>query len=186
MMTPLTVGLRGWCAVGILFGAAACGETIAPTAPTQARITVSVTPNPVSAKRCVPLCTAPSGAFFPFEAAMNLTVQESAGISGNVDSILVRPVAAAGTALPALNYGADVIVQRSTTNHVAPGGIFTFFFAFFYATGVNNAGLTVNIDVQFTDDRGNKLTGTATVSVADPSPPSADAVQVNKFEVESQ
>ena len=41
-----------------------------------------------------------------------------------------------------------------------------------YATGGNNAALTVNISLQFTDDKGNRLTGTAQVAVNDPLPPS--------------
>lgn len=103
---------------------------------------------------------------------MSVSVQESARIGGNVDFINVVPVTANGTELPLLGYGSDVLIERSGTNHVGPAGIFTFFFAFFYATGGNNAGLTVNISLQFTDDQGNRLTGTAQVNVTDPNPPS--------------
>jgi hypothetical protein len=100
---------------------------------------------------------------------MTVTVQESARISGNVDFINVSPVTADGTELPPLGYGPDVIVQRSFTNHVNPSGIFSFPLAFFYSTGVDNAQLVVNISLQFTDDRGNRLNGTAQVNVADPA-----------------
>ena len=146
-----------------------------PAAPTQASITVSVLPNPVTARRCNPLCVAPSGKLFPFEAAMSVSVQESAHIGGNVDFINIKPVTSDGTELPMLGYGSDVLVQRSTTNHVTPSGIFTFYLAFFYATGADNPVLAVNISLQFTDDKGTVLTGTASVNVADPSPPASDS-----------
>ena len=164
--------LQTGCAAGVLCVTLSCGGTTTPAAPTQASITVSVSPNPVIATRCIPLCAAPSGHVFPYEAAMNVSVQESARIGGNVDFINVVPVTADGTELSTLGYGSDVLIQRSGTNHVDPAGIFTFFFAFFYATGGNNAALTVNISLQFTDDKGNRLTGTAQVAVHDPSPPS--------------
>ena len=182
--------LRAIGAAGVFFVTASCGGTAStPAAPTQASITVTVTPNPVTAKRCNPLCVAPSGKVFPFEAAMSVSVQESAHISGNVDFINITPVMADGTELPMLGYGSDALIQRATTNHVTPSGIFTFYLAFFYATGGNNPALVVNISLQFTDDKGNVLTGTASVKVNDPNPPSSDsALQVgsSKFEVESK
>jgi len=159
----------------ILVGTVSCGETALPAAPTQASITVSVSPNPVTAGRCNPLCVAPSGKLFPFEAAMSVSVQESARIGGNVDFINVTPVTSDGTELPVLRYGSDVLIQRSTTNHVNPSGIFTLYLAFFYATGGDNPVLAVNINLQFTDDKGNVLTGTASVNVADPKPPASDS-----------
>lgn len=172
--TERIVFSRGFAAagaVGSLFLTVSCGGTAStPVAPTQASITVSVSPNPVTARRCNPLCVAPSGKLFPYEAAMSVSVQESARISGNVDFINVVPVTADGAELPMLRYSSDVLIERSRTNHVGPAGIFTFFFAFFYATGGNNAALTVNISLQFTDDKGNVLTGTAQANVNDPNP----------------
>jgi hypothetical protein len=157
----------------ILLAALACdGGTTTPAAPTQASITVTISPSQVTAKRCTPLCVAPSGRLFPYEAAMSVSVQESARVGGDVDFINVMPITADGIELPMLAYGSDVLVQRSTTNHVNPSGIFTFYFAFFYATGGNNPALTVNISLQFTDEKGNRLTGTASVTVVDPNPPS--------------
>jgi len=173
--TRCAVFSRGLCAVaavGILFATSSCGGTTNLAAPTQASITVTISPSPVTARRCNPLCVAPSGKLFPFEAAMSLSVQESARLAGDVDFINVMPVTADGIELPMLAYGSDVLVQRSTTNHVNPSGIFTFYFAFFYATGGNNPALTVNISLQFTDEKGNRLTGTASVTVVDPNPPS--------------
>lgn len=191
---PVRLVSQALAAVGaasVLSVAVSCGGTSStPAAPTQASITVSVSPNPVTAKRCNPLCTAPSGKLFPFEAAMSVWVQESARLGGNVDFINVTPVTADGTELPTLGYGSDVLIQRSTTNHVDPSGAFTFYFAFFYATGGNNPGLVVNISLQFTDDKGHVLTGTAQVNVNDPNPPAtgSESMQVksSKFEVESK
>ena len=162
--------LRAGCAAAILIVTLSCKESAStPAAPTVASITVTVSPSPVTAVRCNPACMAPSGRSYPFEASMTVTVQESARISGNVDFINVSPVTADGTELPPLGYGADVLIQRSFTNHVNPSGIFSFPLAFFYSTGTNSAQLVVNISLQFTDDRGNRLTGTAQVNVADPA-----------------
>ena len=169
-------GLAAAGTVGILLLGLSCGGTAStPAAPTQASITVTVTPNPVTAKRCNPLCVAPSGKVFPFEAAMSVSVQESAHISGNVDFINITPVMADGTELPMLGYGSDALIQRVTTNHVTPSGIFTFYLAFFYATGGDNPALVVNISLQFTDDKGHVLTGAASVNVNDPKPPPSDS-----------
>jgi hypothetical protein len=96
---------------------------------------------------------------------MTLALQESAGVSGNVDFINVKPVTEAGIELSTLGYGADVIVERSGTNHVSAGGTFSFPLTILYSTGTSSAGLTVTISLQFTDDLGNQIAATVEVQV---------------------
>jgi hypothetical protein len=170
---------RAGCAAAILLVTSSCDDSVStPAAPTVASITVTVSPSPATAVRCNPACVAPSGRSYPFEASMTVTVQESARIGGNVDFINVSPVTTDGTALPPLGYGADVLMQRSFTNHVNPSGILSFPLAFFYSTGTDNAQLVVNISLQFTDDKSNQLTGTAQVTVADPAASAASGSSI--------
>jgi len=139
--------------------AAACGggtnSTTAPT-PTQASVTISVQPSPVTAVRCNPLCVGASGATFPFSATWTITLQESAGIGGNINAITITPSSGTGT-LPPLTYGSDVVIQRSGTNHVGARGSLSFPMTLVYFTTAGSANLVINISVQFTDDRGNQL-----------------------------
>lgn len=106
---------------------------------------------------------------------MTVTVQESARISGNLDFINVAPVADDGTELPVLGYGADVITQRSGSNHVGPSGILSFPLSFLYSTGTSGAHLVLTVSIQFTDDKGNRLTSSLQVNVTDPTPVSTDS-----------
>ena len=163
-------GLRVSAAI-MLIVAAGCGGTTL-TAPTQASITLAVVPNPVTAVLCHPTCLGSSGQGYPFQASMTVNVQESARISGNVDFINVAPVADDGTALPVLGYGPDVIVQRAGSNHVDASGILSFPVSFLYSTGTSGAHLVVTVSIQFTDDKGNRLSSTLQVSVNDPTPAS--------------
>lgn len=70
-----------------------------------------------------------------------------------------------GIELSTLGYGADVIVERSGTNHVSPGGTFSFPLTILYSTGTSSARLTVTISLQFTDDLGNQIAATVEVQV---------------------
>jgi hypothetical protein len=171
-VSPLLVRLRliGLCGcVAVILVAANCGGGITPTAPTQASITLTITPNPVTAALCHPTCPSPSGQAYPFQASMTVTVQESARISGNVDFINVAPVTNDGIVLPVLGYGPDVIIQRSGSNHVAPSGILSFPLGFLYATGTSSAQLNLTVSIQFTDDKGNTLASSVQVKVNDPA-----------------
>lgn len=147
----------------------ACGdETPAAPTPTEASLTISVSPNPVTAVLCNPFCVGGSGAAYPFQASLTVQVQESNRIGAHVNFINVAAVTAQGAALPLLNYGADEIIRRSGTNHLSPAGTLTFPLSIFYVTGTSAAQLVVTISADFTDDRGNRSTGTAQVNVEHP------------------
>ncbi len=152
------------CALVVLLGAVACGgsnSTTAPT-PTQANITVTLSPNPVTASDCSPTCVAPNGNLFRWRVQGTLTIQETAGIGGNVNSI-TRTNPTPGTV-----FGADVIVQLSGTNHVAARGMLIFPLNILHGPViVPNAPrqIVFPFAVDFTDDRGNHLTGVAQWSV---------------------
>jgi hypothetical protein len=92
-----------------------------PPTPTQASITVTLSPNPATAEVCSPTpCLSTSGERFQFRLTGTITIQETAGVSGNVNSISLTIFN------PAAVYGSDVIVQRSGTNHVTAKGMLIF------------------------------------------------------------
>src|SRR5439155_14027400 len=108
------------CACVVLLGAVACGgsSNTAPT-PTQANITVTLSPNPVTATNCSPTLCQGLDALFQFRADGTLTIQETAGIGGNVNSITrTFPT-------PATVHDAQIL-QRSGTNHVPARGSLIF------------------------------------------------------------
>ena len=136
----------------------ACSKNTTPAAPTpvtqptQASITLTVSPNPVTALDCSPPCVATSGIGYRFHITGTLTVQETAGVSGNIDSITVTGFA---------TFGADDVIMRSGTNHVAAKGSLSFPLNLIYGrTDDPNAtrSRVVPITVAFGDDRGNRLT----------------------------
>ncbi len=151
-MARLTVILAATAALLI---DAACGgsqsTSPSPPPPRQASVAVTAAPNPAAAVNCSPLCVSSSGVSYQFRVTGALTIQETAGVAGNVDSI------ASGT----LVYTAADVVQRSGTNHVAARGSLTFPLNFVYGSAANaNAtrAMVFPLVVSFTDDNGNHLT----------------------------
>lgn len=124
-------------------------------------ITVTLSPNPVTATDCSPVPCGGVRGLFRFRADGTLTIHETAGIGGNVNSITAMhriPVA----------LSADEIVQRSGTNHVAAHGMLSVpLFVFTAPVNFPNAPrqAVFSYEVQFTDDRGTQLTATAQWSV---------------------
>jgi hypothetical protein len=153
------------CVVLFVILASACGGNSTPTTPTtptptRASLTISVVPSPITAVRCNPLCVGSSGTSYAYSFSMTLTIQETAGVSGNINQITFTPVSGGGPQSP-LTYGPDVVIQRSGTNHIGPRGTLSF------PEGIldSTVPLVVNITVAFGDDKGNQITGTAQVSV---------------------
>jgi hypothetical protein len=129
------------------------------SAPRGAAITVTLSPNPVTLTVCSPNpCQLPNGRLFRWRLQGTLTIQETAGIGGTVDSITVTAFN------PQSVVTAANIVQRSGTNHVPALGTLIIPLTFNYGL-VDNADARRQIVlpylVRFTDDRGNHLTGVA-------------------------
>jgi hypothetical protein len=157
----MTINVRIVLVIAIAAFLPSCGSSTAPS-PTQASITATLSPNPVMATDCLPTCQGLDGRSFRWRTQGTLTIQETAGIGGNVDSITVTVVR------DTINYGSDVIVQRSGTNHVAARGMLTLPLNIFHGPlDISNATRQVVMPfvVQFTDDRGNKLTSITQWSV---------------------
>jgi hypothetical protein len=127
--------------------------------PTQASITVALSPNPVISTDCAPApCQAADGRLFRWRLQGTLTIQETAGIGGLVDSITVTAFN------PQFVYTSADIVQRSGTNRVAAHGVLVFPLTSVYGLVDNpNAARQVVLPfvVRFIDDRGNTVTGIA-------------------------
>jgi hypothetical protein len=123
----------------------------------RAAITVTLSPNPVISTVCSPNpCQTFNGRLFQWRLTGALTIQESAGIGGNVDSVTVTAFT------PPTIYSAAEIVKRSGTNHVPAHGTLIFPLTFFYGLVDNPSAkrqIVLPYVVVFTDDRGNHLTG---------------------------
>jgi hypothetical protein len=146
---------RRLCVLAVVLVATACGSsdsTPAAPSPTQASITATASPNPVTATVCSPPCAALNGNSYQFRADGTLTIQETAGIGGNIDSITVTNFN--------LVFTSTDIVQRSGTSRVVGKGMLLFPLNFVYGlAGTTASRSTVfPITVAFTDDRGNHLT----------------------------
>jgi hypothetical protein len=123
--------------------------------PTQANITLTLSPNPATATICC------GDSDFPYYATVTgtLTIQEIAGIGGNIDTI---SVGGTGATSSAVNYEASGIVRLVGTNRV--GGKASFVFPLSWSTGLlqpnANRPFTLSIYVAVTDDRGNHVSAT--------------------------
>jgi hypothetical protein len=136
----------------LVVGTVACGGSTAAPTPVQAAITVTVSPNPATSTVCSPACVATNGSSYQFRAAGTLVIQETAGVGGNVDSIV------SGT----LTYTSADVMQRSGSSRLEPKGALPFALAFVYgAEGNANASRSIVFPfvVTVTDDRGNHVTG---------------------------
>jgi hypothetical protein len=148
------------CVSLFLLAAVACGGSDGSTAPTptQANISVTLSPNPVTATDCSPTCQGADGRLFRWSAQGSLTIRETAGIGGNVNSITVTAFN------PEAVYTSDVIVRMAGTNRVAAHGMLVVPISFGYGL-VDNANASRQVVlpyvVQLTDDRGNQVTGIA-------------------------
>ena len=136
--------------------AVACSSSTPTTpAPNQASITAALSPNPITATVCSPTCAAidGSGRLFQWRVQGNVTIQETAGLGGNVASITVTNFN------PAIVYTSDVIAQRSGTSHVAAKGSLVVPVTVIYGLVDNPAAsraIVMSFVVLFTDERGNQ------------------------------
>jgi hypothetical protein len=134
---------------------AACGGSNNVTPPTpvpaQAGVTLTVAPNPTTAVVCTPVCVSTHGNSYQFRATATMTVQETSGIAGNIDSIVSGSI----------TYASADVVQRSGTSNVSAAGSLLFPLNFVYGAATNpnaSRATLLPITVSFTDDRGNHLT----------------------------
>lgn len=132
--------------------------TPAPPQASQANISVSVTPGLVIVEQASTggFCTP----FIRFIARFNVVVTESAGLGGNINFV---NVAWADGSATLLNYGADQVVSAAGTNHVNARSSLT------VPLGMEFCILrsrSVRVTVDFTDDRGNRMSSSALFSTA--------------------
>ncbi|HEY2942441.1 MAG TPA: hypothetical protein VGN09_08410 [Vicinamibacteria bacterium] len=88
-----------------------------------------------------------------------MTIQETAGLAGNVDFVNLTFLRG-GFVGNTVNYGADYIVQRLGTNRVSARGTLSVPVGYFYWTGDGGSQILLNVSVHFTDERNNQITGT--------------------------
>jgi hypothetical protein len=152
--------LKRMGAFTLVLTAFACSgsNTTTPT-PTRANITVTVSPNPVASTVCSPTpCPSPDGRQFQWRVQGAITIQETTGLAGTINSITDTSFN------PPLVFSSDIITQRSGTSRVPARGMLIFPLDIIYGL-VGNPNATRQhvfaFTVQFTDDSGNQLTGVA-------------------------
>ena len=114
----------------------------------------------ITAVRCNPACTGTSGAQYPYSFSFIVIVQELAGVGGNITNLTLTLTSGTGPQTP-LSYGQDIITTRAGTARVNAFGTLSFPVSIVDTT----VPLVVNIQVQFTDDKGNQVTATAQADV---------------------
>src|SRR3989442_6774041 len=141
--------LKRLCAFVCVVAATACGgSNSTPTAPTPTRasITLTVSPNPATAT----VCPLPCGILgipddphsYHFSVTGTLTIQETAGVGGNIDSVNVQPT-------DSFNAG------YQSVGRIAANGTLQFPLSSAYGVDSPNGSESILIAVVVTDDRGN-------------------------------
>jgi hypothetical protein len=159
--------LAGVCAA-LISGCGGGGSTSAPSTPvtttppaaTRAEVTVTVSPPTLVAKPN-------NDRTYPWLVEWTLVLRETAGLGGNVNYVNVGFVNSFGFETPsALNYGADEVIRRAGTNHLAARGELRIPLGMIYtADGFGQRTITLKNAVSFTDDRGNASLLGVTASV---------------------
>jgi hypothetical protein len=155
----MAMGSRVTLVIATVASWASCGGS--SIAPAGAQITATLTPNPVTATVCSPApCqgTGVGGARELFELDGTLTVQETAGIGGDVVSVGETALA------PQLVMTSAEIVSALGTNHLLGHGMLSLPIHLEYEpmSNPNVAGqFVVPFTVLFTDAHGNQLTAVA-------------------------
>ena len=91
-------------------------------------------------------------------------VTETAGVSGNLDSLILK-ISDAARVVRTVNVGADVIIASAGTNHLEDRGSLTVPMSTTFDVPLGCRALGLSVDAQFTDDRGNVVTSTGDADV---------------------
>jgi len=96
---------------------------------------------------------------YPWRVDWTLVLRETAGVGGNVNYVSVGFVNSFGFETPtALNYGADTIIRRAGTNHLAAKGELRIPLSMIYsADGFGQRTITLKNAISFGDDLGNAM-----------------------------
>ncbi len=151
------MGLPRVCAVlAISLWLAACSSPTSPT-PTKANISVSILPSPITAMACgPPLCPVPG----EHSASLNITIRETAGVGGNVNSITITAMVGNAPIGVPISLDPTTITQAAGTNHMSARGSLVVPDTFYTVA----LPLVVNVSVTFVDDNGHQIVTTAQVN----------------------
>jgi hypothetical protein len=154
----------------LLLGACG-GSSSSATAPTV----TPPTPPPVADRAQVGVSVSPESPVayptgrsdYPWAVDWTLVLRETAGLGGNVNYVDVSFVNNFGFETKgALNYGADEIIRRAGTNHLAARGELRIPLSMIYrADGYGGRTILLKNAVNFTDDHGHNSTFGASANV---------------------
>lgn len=153
----------------LVLGLAGCGEE-RPTAPSSAVIAISVSPTPVpvrvACQELVPGQPPPANCFISLDPT--ITVSETAGVGGRVETIdvIVRDLGT-GQEQTRVTLDRTWIVGQAGTDRIDPFGRLAFGAVVRdYPIPYGRPNLAVVLAVRFVDDRGNVLLPAVQINVA--------------------
>ena len=138
--------------------ATACGSP--PTGPSSAAITVTAAPSQVTGA----LCAGCGAGSTDREVEATLTIRETAGLAGGVTTIEMSLRDTAGTLIASGAFDAGAVAVLAGSSRVPAGGTLTVRCGVHYPAAQAGRSATLTFLVRVTDDRGNQLSQTVTVS----------------------
>jgi hypothetical protein len=142
-----------------------CGSGGGPASPSgSAALTLDVAPNPLVEAICpVSACGPASGQLY---AVGTLTVRETSGVGGRVDSIAMTQRTADGTIQGSGQFDANAITALAVTNRFAGNASLSIpGIGVHYARALGGRPSMLSVNVRATDDDGHSVTAAIEVTV---------------------
>jgi hypothetical protein len=164
--------LRAALTAAVLTASMACSSNssapsdLSSSTSNRASFNITVRPSPVKATRCSPQCPGQtSSASFAFSADMTVDVQNTTAVGATINSMTLTATAE-GTTFAPINFSSDDLKgQTGGANHLDGRATLSIPLTIVYNTPSGTANLSVSLNLQITDDRGNQVTATGQVSV---------------------
>jgi len=148
-------------ACAIVTAAAGCGSSGTPTGPSSASVTVTANPSQVTGAPC----TGCGAASTDREVLTTLSIQETAGVGGNVTAIeMTLRETATGAVITSGSFDAGAVTQLAGSSRVPAHGTLSVRCGVHYPAAQAGRAAALTYVIRVTDDRGNQLSQTVTVS----------------------
>lgn len=134
------------------------GGAVTPTPASRGSFSASIAPSTVTAESS-------TDSAFQFLARFTVTIVESAGLGGNVDFVNVTLTSTAGSSTSAVNFGAGDVIGRAGSNRVEARSRLQVPVGVVYTFSTRRSSGNITVEIQVTDDRGNRSRITATASL---------------------
>jgi hypothetical protein len=151
--------VRRMLPMAALLCALACSHS--PTTPASAAIDVRANPASTAGGPCSGCGTGSTDR----ESQTTLTIQETAGIGGDITSIAMVLTTAGGQTIAQGAFDAAAVASLAGTAHIAANGSLSVTCGVHYAASSAGAAATLTYTVRFKDEHGNQLSHDLSVPV---------------------